>query len=123
MISDAPTIAVRDLASLEDQMVAYCVIARAKAADGLTLTELAELIAAAMRIAVATVDSIPADGAQKKQWVLDAVAMVFDQCADRAIPFVLLPVWYLAKPAARQLVLTAASGAIEALLPFLRGKK
>jgi hypothetical protein len=52
--------------------------------------------------------------------VLEAVAALFDQLADKAVPVVVWPVWILARPAIRALVLAIASGAIEIVLPLTR---
>jgi hypothetical protein len=59
-------------------------------------------------------------GAEKKSLVLEAVAALFDTLADKAVPVVVWPVWILARPAIRALVLAIASGAIEIVLPLTR---
>lgn len=123
MISDAPTIATRDLITLRDKLAAFVTIAQMKARDGLTVAEFSELLIAALRMAIAVVDSIPTDGAAKKQMVMDAVAAVFDGLADRMIPTLAYPVWIVARPAVRALVLMFADGAIESMLPLVRGAK
>jgi hypothetical protein len=73
-----------------------------------------------MRIAIEAADAIPVEGAERKQFVLNAIAILFDTVADRAIPALAWPVWIILKPAARQLLLLVASGAIESLLPLVR---
>lgn len=120
MISDAPVQAASTVQTLSEQVRAYTAVARLKASDGLTVAELAELIVAAMRLAIKTVDSIPVDGAERKAMVIDLVAALFDEFAGRAVPLVVWPAWVFARPIARSLVLAAASGAVEALLPVVR---
>jgi hypothetical protein len=48
------------------------------------------------------------------------VGDLFDAVADRAVPIVALPLWVVARPAVRSLVLALASGAIEQLLWLVR---
>jgi hypothetical protein len=52
--------------------------------------------------------------------VADVSSSLFDQLADKAVPVVVWPVWILARPAIRALVLAIASGAIEIVLPLTR---
>jgi hypothetical protein len=40
--------------------------------------------------------------------------------ADKAVPTLAWPVWLIVRPTIRQLVLLAAAGAIESLLPLVR---
>jgi hypothetical protein len=120
MISSASMIAANDLPSLGEKVRAFIAIAKVKAADGLTLAEFGELAVALMRVAIEAAEAIPVDGAERKAFVLDAVALLFDTLADKAIPTLAWPVWVIVKPAARQLLLLIASGAIESLLPIVR---
>lgn len=120
MISAAPLQAAGDLLSLAEKVKAFVAIAKVKAADGLTVPEFAELAVALLRVAIDAADSIPVDGASRKVFVLNAVALLFDTVADKCVPFVAWPIWVIVRPAVRQLVLLAASGAIESLLPLVR---
>jgi len=120
MISSAPVIAANDLPTLEQKVKAFLVVAKAKAAAGLTVSECGELLFALLRLAMDTVDSVPADGAAKKQWVLDAVGMAFDDLADLCVPVYVWPAWLIVKPLVRQLVIAVASGAVESILPLVR---
>jgi hypothetical protein len=120
MISSKPISAARDIATLGDQVKAFVVAAREAAAGGLTVSEFAELAVALLRLVIATLDSIPADGEQKKAWAVDAVAMLFDETADKVVPTIAWPIWMIVRPAVRQLVLLATAGAIESLLPIVR---
>lgn len=99
---------------------AYIVAAKLAATDGLTWAEFGELLLGLMRLAIRTADAMNVPGVVKKELVLEAVASLFDSVADRAVPAVAWPIWILAKPAVRQLVLALASGAIEQLLPLVR---
>lgn len=120
MISEAPVTAARDQAGFEEKLSAFLAIARLKAQGGITVAEFGELLIAAMRLAVAAVDALPADGAAKKAMVIAAVGVVFDALADHAVPTLAYPFWLVARPAVRALVLMFADGAIESLLPLVR---
>ena len=120
MISSAPTLAANDLASLAEKVRAFVSVAKLKAAGGITLAEFGELLVALMKIAIDAADAIPVDGAERKQFVLNAVGLLFDALADKCIPALAWPIWVILKPAARQLLLLIASGAIESLLPLVR---
>jgi hypothetical protein len=120
MISTAPVQATQDLSVLGDKVSAFIAIAQLKARNGLTLSEFGELVVALLRVVMSTVDSLPAEGSEKKQWALDAVAALFDSLADGCVPVLAWPVWILVKPAARSILLLTVSGAIESLLPLVR---
>ena len=120
MISSAPVTATQDLPKVGDKIKAFIAKARERAADGLTVSEFAELTVALLRVVMAAVDSLPDDGEQKKKWVLDAVAMLFDALADKAVPAMAWPIWLVVRGSVRSLALMAASGAIESLLPLIR---
>lgn len=120
MISSAPVTATQDLPKVGDKIRAFIAKARERAADGLTVSEFAELTVALLRVVMAAVDSLPDDGEQKKRWVLDAVGMLFDAMADKAVPTMAWPVWLVVRGSVRSLVLMAAAGAIESMLPLIR---
>ena len=120
MISSAPVTATQDLPKVSDKIQAFVDKARERAADGLTVSEFAELTVALLRVVMAAVDSLPDDGEQKKKWVLDAVAMLFDALADKAVPTMAWPIWLVVRGSVRSLVLMAAAGAIESMLPLIR---
>ena len=120
MISSAPIAATTDLLSLADKVRAFVATAKSAAAGGVTVSEFAELTVSLLKIAMAAADAIPVDGADRKVFVLNAVALLFDSVADKAIPPLAWPVWLIVRPAARQLLLLVASGAIESLLPLVR---
>jgi hypothetical protein len=122
-ISDTPIIAADEAATLNQKVAAYVSAAKLRAADGLTIPEVCELIVSAMRIAIEAVDKLSVEGSEKKTIVLDLVSVLFEEFVDLAIPLPLKPVWWLVRPAFKSLSLSLAGGAIEALLPIVRGIK
>jgi hypothetical protein len=120
MISTAPLIAANDLTNVKDKIDAFIAIAKLKAAGGITVAEFGELTVALLRVAIAAADLLAVDGSRKKELVLEAVAALFDALADKAVPTLAWPVWLIVRPTVRQLVLLAAAGAIESLLPVVR---
>lgn len=120
MISSQPYTSTLDVFDLKDKVATFVAKAKTLAADGLTIGEFAELAVALMRVAIATLDNIPTEGTQKKAWVLEAVGLLFDTVADKCVPTVAWPMWLMFRPGIRSLVLAAAGGAVEALLPLVR---
>lgn len=121
MISDSPVAAAATPTDFGNKVVAFIQAAKAAAADGLTWAEFGLLMVALLRIAIHTMDAVQTmAGNEKKALVLEAVAALFDSVADMAVPAVVWPVWLLARPAIRSLVLALASGAVEILLPMVR---
>jgi len=120
MITTAPVHAALDAATVRDKIAAFVSVAKLKAKGGVTISEFVELAVALLRIVMSTIDALPQSGIEKKALALDAVAMLFDAVADKCIPMLAYPVWVIVRPAVRQLVLLAADGAIESLLPLVR---
>lgn len=121
MITAAPLAATEDRIGLLDKIAAFVLTARQTTADGLTWSEFGELMLGLLRLVVTVLDTVSTlSGDQKKALALQAVGDLFDAVADRAVPFVALPIWLLARPAVRSLVLALAAGAIEQLLPLVR---
>jgi hypothetical protein len=112
--------AATDLPTVEAKVRAFVAVAISSSADGLTISEMGELTVALLRLVIAALDSIPADGAEKKAFAIAAVGQLFDAVADYCVPMLAQPIWYIVRPAVRQLVLLAASGMIEQLLPLVR---
>ena len=123
MISEPCLSVTQPMTTLAEKVKAFIVIATAKAQDGLTVAEFGELFLALMRLAIETVDGLTVPGADKKQMVLDALAQLFDELADRAVPLYMWPIWAIARPAVRAAVLAAASGGIEIVLQMVRKQK
>lgn len=104
-----------------NRLEAFVTAARSAAHDGLTWQEFGELLVAFLRLATSIYDEVATmTGAEKKAAVLSAVARLFDAVADYAVPAAVYPLWIVARPAVRSLVLALASGAIEQLLPIVR---
>jgi hypothetical protein len=118
----APMTAAANLdGGLLNKIVAFVETAKSAAADGITWAEFGELVVALLKLVVAFLDTVSTlTGAEKKALALDAVAGLFDAVADKAVPTLAWPIWILARPAVRALVLALASGAIEQLLPLVR---
>jgi hypothetical protein len=121
-ITDDPVAAAAEWNGVPDKINAYIAAARAAASDGLTWAEFGQLLLGLLRMTVAVLDAVRAmSGKQKKAVALDAVAELFDAVADKAVPTIAKPLWYVARPAVRSLVLSIADGAVEVVLPLVRG--
>jgi hypothetical protein len=107
-------------AKLQGDVAAFLSDARFKAQGGLTVAEFGSLTVSLLRLSVTGLDSIPTDGASKKAWALSIIGTLFDSVAGYAVPVYLQPFWFIAKPLVRQLVLAAASGALEQVLQLSR---
>lgn len=121
MIAAAPLAAASPFLTFAEKVKAFLATAQSATADGLTWVEFGELMLALLRLSIYAVDTASGlSGREKKELVLEAIATLFDQVADRAVPVYLLPLWALSRPAIRSLVLALASGAVEQLLPMVR---
>lgn len=122
MISSAPVAVATNLdANLMDKIRAFISTAKSAAADGLTWAEFGDLMLALLRLVIPAIDAAKfLTGAEKKKFALEAVGMLFDAVADRAIPVAVWPLWLIVRPAVRSLVIAMASGAVEQLLPLVR---
>jgi len=120
-ITTVPITEAVDQPGLLDKITTYIASAKVAAADGLTWSEFGELLLALLRLVVSALDSVATlSGREKKAMALDAVARLFDAVADYAVPVTLYPIWLVARPAVRSLVLALAGGVIEQLLPLVR---
>jgi hypothetical protein len=120
-ITTVPITEAVDQPGLLDKITTYIAAAKVAAADGLTWSEFGELLLALLRLVVSALDSVATlSGREKKAMALDAVARLFDAVADYAVPVTLYPIWLVARPAVRSLVLALAGGVIEQLLPLVR---
>ena len=98
--------------------------AKAAAADGLTWGEFGELLAKLIRLVAAGLEEISGmAGPAKRAMVIEAVGMLFDAVADRCVPLLVYPVWVVARPATRALLLALAGGILEQFLPLMRAMK
>lgn len=112
-----------NLPTINAQLLAFIASAKAKAAGGLTLTELKSLTFEFVSLAMTAIKPELADGAAKKQFVLDWVAKFYDSLAP-LVAFVPLPGWLawlrpllamlgLNSDYVRSIVLAEASAVIE----------
>ena len=111
-------------AGLLSKVEAFIAAAKSVAADGITWGEFGELMLSLLRLVVTFLDTVGVmTGQEKKALALEAVASLFDAVADKAVPAVAWPLWILARPAVRALVLAIAGGALESLLPIVRAAR
>lgn len=121
MFADASVKAAEGADKIGPKILAFLDQAVASAKDGLTWVEFGQLLLAVIRIAVTTLDTVQQlSGPEKKELVLEAVAALFDRLADKAVPPVAYPLWLLAKPSIRSLILALSAGAVEIVLPMVR---
>jgi hypothetical protein len=122
MISAAPVAVAGNLdAGLLSKIHAFVETAKSAAAGGLTWAEFGDLMLALLRLVIAGLDAVGTmTGAEKKALAMEAVSSLFDAVADKAVPTVAYPIWMIARPAVRALVLALASGAVEQVLPLVR---
>lgn len=123
MVSDAAVAVANEEPGLSEKVKAYVAHAQTLASDGLSVSDFAELATSLLRLVVAALDSIPAEGDQKKAWAVAAVAALFDAIADKCVPIYFIPFWIVARPAIRAVVLLAAGGVVQSLLPLVRAAK
>lgn len=120
-VASTAEFAASGFVSIQQKLNAFLSVAAVAAENGLTWGEFGELLIALLRLCVSVLDTTASlTGPQKKQLVLDAVALLFDELADKCVPVVAWPIWFVARPAIRSLVLALAGGAIEQLLPMVR---
>jgi hypothetical protein len=123
MVADSAITAANDAPGLAEKVKAYVLHAKTLAKDGISVSDFAELATSLLRLVVSALDSIPADGDQKKIWAVAAVATLFDAVADRCVPLYFTPFWLVSRPTVRAIVLLAAGGVVESLLPIVRASK
>lgn len=121
MIAKAPTAAAENVSGILDKVQAFIATARSAAAGGITWVEFGELLVALVRLLTSALDTVSAmSGSEKREMVLEAVALLFDAVADKAVPPAAWPIWFLVRPAVRSLVLALAAGTLEQVLPLVR---
>lgn len=122
-VATGPVIAAGSYDDVAGKVSAFLQAARAAAADGLTWGEFGTLLVALLRISIQALDVMQnLTGAEKKEIAIHAAASLFDLVADKCVPLAAYPLWLLARPAVRSLVLALAGGAIETLLPMIRSR-
>jgi len=121
MISAIPVSVTEPRVAILDKVAAFVAASQSATAGGLTWREFGELAIALVRLLVEALDEVAGmTGEQKRAAVLAAVASLFDAVADKAVPVAAWPIWILARPAIRSLVLALAAGAIEPILQLVR---
>lgn len=120
MIAAGPLSAASQFTDVVNAARAYVEAARAVSYEGLTWREFGQLLVGLLRLSVQAADLLNVPGNQKKVVVMEAAAALFDAVADKAVPAVLWPLWFVARPSVRSLVLALASGAVEQILPMVR---
>jgi hypothetical protein len=121
MIAEAPLLAAQWFDDVANQVKAFIQSAVRASADGITWSEFGELLVALMRLAIRTLDGMDSlTGADKKEIVVHAVGVLFDQVAHKAVPVTLWPLWLVSRKAIRSLILALAGGAVEIILPMVR---
>jgi hypothetical protein len=123
VVSDSAIAVANEEPGLADKVKAYVLHAKTLAKDGISVSDFAELATSLLRLAVSALDSIPADGDQKKIWAVGAVASLFDAVADKCVPVYFLPFWVVSRSTVRAIVLLAAGGVVQSLLPIVRAAK
>jgi hypothetical protein len=104
-----------------DKGLAFIQNARQVAADGLSWSEFSELTSSLMKLATKTLDTVQRmSNEEKKAAVMDLVGRLFDAVAGYAAPVWLYPVWPIAKPILRALVIAFAGGTMEQILELVR---
>jgi hypothetical protein len=107
-----------------DQITKFLTDVRTRAADGISISDLTQDVLGGMRLAMQLLDAVNGmTGEEKKAETLKLVAYLFDTYSDACVPLLARPIWWLAKPAVRSLVMSIASGAIETMLPLVRSVK
>jgi hypothetical protein len=100
--------------AFREPIEAFVTVARAKAADGLTLQELGQLLVAFVDLAVAEARELNLAGGDKKKYVEDAIGYFFDSVAPSIpLPWFLELFRYPITLIARQTVLAIADELIE----------
>lgn len=122
-VTEAPLAAAGTVNQVSEKVRAYIDSCIGLAADGVSVADFAEMALGLLRVAVAAVDAFPVQGQAKKMWVLDAVAQLYDALAAALAAQLPWPLWVLSRRTTRAIVLAAASGAVEFLLPIVKTEK
>lgn len=121
MVSDAAVAAADEVDGALNKTHAFIVAAQTAAADGLTWHEFGELFLAMLRLIVSQMDAVSTmTGPQKKALAVLSVEHLFDGVADFAVPKLAYPLWFVARPTVRAVVVAIAGGVVEQLLPLVR---
>lgn len=122
-VTEAPLAAAGTVNQVAEKVRAYIESCQGLAADGVSISDFAQMVLGLLRVAVAAVDAFPLAGPAKKTWVLEAVAQLYDALAVAVASQLPWPLWILSRRTTRAIVLAAASGAVEFLLPMVVAPK
>lgn len=86
----------------------------------LTLQEFVMILLCGLKISIQFCDVLPVDNGRRRDIVMGTAYKLFDAYAFMACPTILKPFWLFISPSLRAITATAASSAIEFLLPVLR---
>lgn len=107
--------------SFTDNVVLALSNLQRKATRGLSLPQASELYQDFLHLLVEEAATLAKEGEDKKDLVLTELGNAFDAlAAGIPIPLLLQPVWFLAKPYVKKLILAASSGLIEATYKRLK---
>jgi hypothetical protein len=120
MIADAPFSAASRFTDVLAVSRAYVLTARLAAADGITWAEFGELLTGLLRVLTEAAEVLTVPGEEKKAFVVDAAASLFDAVADKCVSPWFWAFWVAIRPSVRSLVLAIAAGSIEQILPLVR---
>lgn len=102
--------------SFQERIEAFVAQARQLAADGLSLADAAHLFTALLTMAIGQATHLNNTGADKKQFVLQAVAYLYDAIAPQIwLPIFVSPFRIWLRPYIRSFIVSLADGAIEAI--------
>ena len=102
--------------TFKEQVEAFVAEARNIAGDGLSVAEASQIFTAFIALAVGAAQRLGNSGPEKKAIVLSTVGYLYDAIAPQLpLPWFLQPFRAWLRPHVRQLVLTLADGAIEAV--------
>ncbi len=101
---------------------AFVADTKARAADGLSLADLGALFNGFIDLCVKEAARLANPGVEKKQLVLECVAVLYDNVAPMIpLPMILQPFRPFVRPYIRQIVIALADGAIEVSYNRLKG--
>jgi hypothetical protein len=121
MIADKPIDAASWFDNIAERVQAFILSARRASESGISWSEFGELLVALLRLTITTVDELhELTGSEKKEIVVHAAGILFDNVAGYAVPAWVSPFWFLARPSVRSLVVALSGGAVEILLPMVR---
>lgn len=96
---------------------------RARFSDGISLSDFGRTVFDGLRICIATVDALPMPGVERKEVVMAWAGDLFEAVSPLLVPTIAWPAWVLFRGTAKSVFLLVVSGAVESLLPIIRGEQ